>query len=69
MLCDSGMVLRSKKAMNGMKSSKSKESITEIMQGKVDKMTWKGKGELFKRCEKNPILTADDWPYQVNSVL
>ncbi len=38
------------------------------MQGKGDKMTWKGKGELFKRCEKNPILTADDWPYQVNSV-
>jgi len=24
--------------------------------------------ELFTRYEKNPILTADDWPYPVNSV-
>ena len=24
--------------------------------------------ELFKRCEHNPILTAADWPYPVNSV-
>lgn len=24
--------------------------------------------ELFRRDEKNPILTASDWPYQVNSV-
>jgi beta-1,2-mannobiose phosphorylase / 1,2-beta-oligomannan phosphorylase len=25
-------------------------------------------GELFERCKKNPILTADNWPYQANSV-
>ena len=24
--------------------------------------------ELFQRCEHNPILTAADWPYPVNSV-
>lgn len=24
--------------------------------------------DLFRRAEKNPILTASDWPYQVNSV-
>lgn len=24
--------------------------------------------ELFRRDERNPILTASDWPYQVNSV-
>ena len=24
--------------------------------------------DLFRRDEKNPILTASDWPYQVNSV-
>src|SRR5213596_3335840 len=24
--------------------------------------------ELFERCEHNPILTAANWPYQVNSV-
>jgi predicted GH43/DUF377 family glycosyl hydrolase len=24
--------------------------------------------ELFQRCERNPILTAADWPYPVNSV-
>ena len=24
--------------------------------------------DLFRRAENNPILTASDWPYQVNSV-
>ena len=24
--------------------------------------------ELFRRYERNPILTASDWPYPVNSV-
>jgi len=24
--------------------------------------------ELFRRCKNNPILTANDWPYPVNSV-
>jgi predicted GH43/DUF377 family glycosyl hydrolase len=24
--------------------------------------------ELFRRHKKNPILTADNWPYPVNSV-
>lgn len=24
--------------------------------------------ELFRRSEKNPILTASDWPYRVNAV-
>ena len=31
-------------------------------------MMWKDHGELFQRCEKNPILTVDDWPYQAHSV-
>jgi predicted GH43/DUF377 family glycosyl hydrolase len=31
-------------------------------------MIWKDHGELFQRSKKNPILTADDWPYQANSV-
>ena len=26
------------------------------------------KDELFKRFEGNPIITADDWPYKVNTV-
>jgi predicted GH43/DUF377 family glycosyl hydrolase len=26
------------------------------------------KGELFKRFEGNPIITANDWPYKVNTV-
>jgi predicted GH43/DUF377 family glycosyl hydrolase len=28
----------------------------------------KGPGELFQRYKKNPILTAEDWPYQAHSV-
>ena len=26
------------------------------------------KNEIFHRSEKNPILTADDWPYFCNSI-
>lgn len=26
------------------------------------------KGELFTRFEGNPIITSDDWPYQINTV-
>ena len=31
-------------------------------------MIWKDRGELFQRWEKNPILTADYWPYPAHSV-
>jgi predicted GH43/DUF377 family glycosyl hydrolase len=31
-------------------------------------MTWKDHGELFVRYLRNPILTAEDWPYKTNSV-
>ena len=31
-------------------------------------MIWKDHGELFLRCDKNPILTVEDWPYQAHSV-
>jgi len=26
------------------------------------------RNELFKRCDKNPILAANDWPYEVSAV-
>ncbi len=31
-------------------------------------MMWKDHGELFIRSKKNPILTAEDWPYKAHSV-
>jgi predicted GH43/DUF377 family glycosyl hydrolase len=32
------------------------------------KMMKRTKHELFERCEKNPILSVNDWPYPANSV-
>jgi predicted GH43/DUF377 family glycosyl hydrolase len=31
-------------------------------------MIWKNHGELFVRHKKNPILTAEDWPYLAHAV-
>ena len=31
-------------------------------------MTWKDRGELFVRYNRNPILTVDDLSYRANSV-